>query len=116
MKLIGGGGNNSIDRNVLFDPVTTFGNLNEEKMDEHLNHNKYKKITPWRALTDVIGIPIIMLVIVAAVKINFFLKIILILLITIHVIIATCLITYLSKNYNKNMDEDDGENKLKKLD
>ena len=85
---------------VMFDPISTFNGLSDEKMDNHLSQEQFKNITPWRALTEVIAIPVVMLAFIVAVKINIFIKIILIFMIVVHVIISTCLVSYLSKNYN----------------
>lgn len=85
---------------VMFDPLNTFKGLNDESMDSHLSQEQFKNITPWRALTEVIAIPVVMLAFIVAVKINIFIKIILIFMIVVHVIISTCLVSYLSKSYN----------------
>lgn len=93
--------NITITDHVIFDPLKTFNDLNKEKMDNHISHEIYKDITPWRALSQVIAIPVIMLALIVAMKINIILKIILILLIIIHVIISTCLISHLFKTNNE---------------
>ena len=85
---------------IMFDPLNTFKELNDEKMDNHLSQEQFKNITPWRALTEVIAIPVVMLAFIVAVKINIFIKIILIFMIVVHVIISTCLVSYLSKSNN----------------
>lgn len=84
---------------VMFDPLKNFHNLNDKKMNQNLSQEEYKNITPWRALTEVIAIPVVMLAFLVAIKINIFIKIILIFMIVIHIIISTCLVSYLSKNY-----------------
>lgn len=85
---------------VMFDPLTNFKDLNDAKMDNHLSQQQYKNITPWRALTEVIAVPVVMMTFIVAVKINILIKIILIFMIVVHIIISTCLVSYLSKNYN----------------
>lgn len=98
-------------RHVMFDPLTSFKNLNKEKMNNNLRQDEYKNITPWKALTEIIAVPAVMLVFITAVKINIFIKIVLIVMIVIHIIISTCLVSYLSKSLttlrdnNTNKDE-----------
>lgn len=82
---------------AMFDPLYEFAELSDDKMDKHLNQQQFNDMTPWRALTKVIGIPTLMLAFIVAVKMNFFLKIILLLMILIHIIVATCFISFLSK-------------------
>lgn len=88
----------NISRHVMFDPLTNFKDLNEEKMDGHLSQEQYKNLTPWGALTQVIAIPVVMLSFIVVMKINIFIKIFLIFMIILHIIISTCLVSYLSKN------------------
>lgn len=85
---------------IMFDPLTNFKNLNDKKMNNNLSQDEYKNITPWRALTEVIAIPVVMMTFIVAVKINIFVKLILLFLIIIHIIVSTCLVSYLAKNYN----------------
>ncbi|WBR61453.1 hypothetical protein [Drosophila suzukii associated hytrosavirus 1] len=82
---------------VMFDPLMKFKNLDDAKMNDHLSQEEYKNITPWRALTEVIAIPVVMLAFLVAFKMNIFIKIILIFMIIVHIIISTCLVSYLSK-------------------
>lgn len=90
---------------VLFDPIKNFNGLNDEKMSNNLRQDHYRNISPWRALIEVIAIPVVMLAFIIVVKINILVKIILVLMIVIHIIISTCLVSYLSKNYQMNGDE-----------
>lgn len=89
---------NTQQQHIMFDPLKTFNGLNDEKMNSNLRQDDYKNITPWRALTEVIAIPVVMMAFIVAVKINIFIKIILIFMIVVHIIISTCLVSYLSKN------------------
>lgn len=82
---------------VMFDPLTNFKDLNHEKMDNHLTQEQYHNITPWRALSEIIAIPVVMMTFIVAVKINIVIKLILLFMIVVHIIISTCLVSYLSK-------------------
>lgn len=95
-------------KHVMFDPLTNFTELNHEKMDNHLSQKEYTNITPWRALTEVIAIPVVMLAFLVAVKISIFVKIILIFMIVVHIIISTCLVSYLAKNYTRQQQQQAG--------
>lgn len=93
------------NRPMTFDPLTNLKNLNEAKMDDRLSQKEYKNITPWRALTEVIAVPVVMMTFLIAVKINILVKLLLIFMIIIQIIISTCLVSYLSKNYIKTNNE-----------
>lgn len=96
----GGMGNltNNLTNHVIFDPINKFNEINEAKMDKHLTQHVYSNITPWRTLLEIISIPVVMLALLVTININIFFKIILIFLIIIHIIISTCLVSFLSKN------------------
>lgn len=84
----------------MFDPLMKFKALDDAKMNNHLSQDEYKNMTPWRALTEVIAIPVVMLALLVAVKINIFIKFLMIFMIIVHIIISTCLVSYLSKSCN----------------
>lgn len=93
-----------VQTHVLFDPIKNFNNLNDISLSNNLNQEQYKNFTPWKTLTEVIAIPVVMMAFIVAVKINIFVKIILILMIVIHIIVSTCLVSYLSKNCSINQE------------
>lgn len=111
-ELNGVGGGEKGSRHVLFDPLTNFKEMNDAKMDDRLSQQQYKNITPWRALTEVIAVPVVMLAFLVAVRINLLVKIILIFMIVIQIIVSTCLVSYLSKNYSSSLTSGGGNNNI----
>lgn len=109
---LNGGVGEKGSRHVLFDPLTNFKEMNDAKMDDRLSQQQYKNITPWRALTEVIAVPVVMLAFLVAVRINLLVKIILIFMIVIQIIVSTCLVSYLSKNYSSSLTSGGGNNNI----
>jgi hypothetical protein len=87
-------------QHVVFDPVMQFKGLNNEKMDNHLKQDHFKSMKPWMLLSEIIAIPIVTIGLVVSMPMSIFQKIILILLTIIHIIILTCLISYMAKLRN----------------
>ena len=90
---------NNNERHVVFDPIVEMVNLKSTDMDKNIQQ-QFQNVTPWGALTKVIGIPVLTIGLLLFVKINFFFKILLVLLMLLHIIIATCFISYVSKRCN----------------
>lgn len=90
----------AVTNHIMFDSFNNFKDLSDDKMDNHLSQQQFKNITPWRALTEIIAIPVVMLAFIVAVKIHILIKIIVIFMVIVHIIISTCFVSYLSKNYN----------------
>lgn len=92
--------NGGVSNHIMFDSFNNFKGMSDEKMDNHLSQQQYKNITPWRALTEIIAVPVVLMAFIVAVKIHILIKIIVIFMIIVHIIISTCFVSYLSKNYN----------------
>lgn len=82
---------------TMFEPLKSVQRLDERRMNDNLSQEEYKNITPWRALVEVIAIPIVMMTFIIAFRFNLFIKIFLIFLIVVHIIISTCLVSYLAR-------------------
>lgn len=82
---------------TMFEPLKSAQRLDERRMNDNLSQEEYKNITPWRALVEVIAIPIVMMTFIIAFRFNLFIKIFLIFLIIVHIIISTCLVSYLAR-------------------
>lgn len=109
-----------VQKHVMFDPLNNFKNLNDEKMNDRLTQKEYKNMKPWRTLTEIIAIPVVLLALLVVVKINIIVKILLIFMLVLQIIVSTCLISYLSKNTtsntlaNENHNDDDLKIKTEK--
>lgn len=83
--------------NTMFDPLKNAQRLDEQRMNNNLSQEEYKNITPWRALVEVIAIPVVMMTFIVAFKMNILIKILLIFMIVVHIIVSTCLVSYLAR-------------------
>lgn len=84
-------------RHVVFDPIINFKGLSEQKMDNHLKHDHFRTMKPWMLLSELIAIPVVTIGLVVTMHMPLIQKFLLIILLIVHIIILTCLISYMSK-------------------